>query len=68
MKATALNVQSEADTWYLDSGATMHMCNDRNQFNMMDDTKSSKIYTATEEKDKLKSGYAHQTMRHMTLI
>jgi len=41
------NVEKSSD-WFLDSGATRHMCNDDQRFMVLKDTIRSKVYTAAE--------------------
>lgn len=46
---SALACSTEKNVWYLDSGATAHMCNDKNAFETLSERPISKISTAGKE-------------------
>lgn len=49
MPAVALNTEPRRSAcWCLDSGATKHMCNDREKFYTFSEDKACKVYTAAE--------------------
>jgi len=50
MTAIACNTEmiDKPKTWYLDSGATKHMCNDKRIFETIKDDNQLKVYTAAE--------------------
>ncbi|KMQ85317.1 retrovirus-related pol polyprotein from transposon tnt 1-94 [Lasius niger] len=49
MTAIVCNTEvSKSNEWFLDSGATRHMCNDNRKFTMLNDTERSKVFTAAE--------------------
>jgi len=49
MTAIVCNTKMEKSSdWFLDSGATRHMCNDDQKFMVLKDTIRSKVYTAAE--------------------
>ena len=51
MTAIACNaeVARKQNTWYLDKGATRHMCNDRQMFTNIDTRQKTKVYTASDD-------------------
>ena len=49
MPAMVLHAEPEkSNDWYLDSGATKHMCNDRSKFSSVNNETRAKVYTAAE--------------------
>lgn len=46
---STLACSTEKNEWYLDSGATAHMCNDKNAFETLSEGPISKINTAEKE-------------------
>jgi transposase InsO family protein len=50
MTVVACNTEltNSRNTWYLDSGATRHMCRDRTSFMDFDECEQSKVYTAAD--------------------
>lgn len=49
MTAIVCNTKVEQSSdWFLDSGATRHMCNDDQRFTVLNDTDRSKVFTAAE--------------------
>lgn len=46
---SALNCSAEKDEWYLDSGATAHMCNNRNAFESLSNGPLNNVSTAGKE-------------------
>lgn len=50
MLTVASNTQTmeNTDAWCIDSGATRHMCNDKQKFEIINNNEQSKVYTATK--------------------
>lgn len=50
MTAIACNTEiiNKSNTWYLDSGATKHMCNDERLFATIKNDEQLRVYTAAE--------------------
>jgi hypothetical protein len=47
-KTPNITMTQKSRIWYLDSGATSHMCNDEQRFAILNKNKQSKVYTAAE--------------------
>ncbi|XP_029675966.1 uncharacterized protein LOC115243274 [Formica exsecta] len=49
MTAIVCNTEvSKSSDWFLDSGATRHMCNDYRKFTVLNDTEKFRVFTAAE--------------------
>lgn len=49
MTAIICNAEaSKSNEWFLDSGATRHMCNDNNKFTVLNGTERLKVFTAAQ--------------------